>query len=81
MQRPFARTVAPSRFRHLFVAQTGTSFRAWLLWTRVAFAMGAGMGGQSWSVAAQEAGFADSAHFSRTCRRMFGMSPAMLARE
>lgn len=72
--------LSPSRFRHLFVAQTGISFRAWLLWARVGIAMSAGLGGQSWTVAAQEAGFADSAHLSRTCRRMFGLSPAMLAR-
>jgi AraC family transcriptional regulator len=26
-------------------------------------------------------GFADSAHLSRTCRRMFGIAPATLVRE
>jgi AraC-like DNA-binding protein len=72
--------LSPSRFRHLFVAQTGVSFRAYLLWARVAQAMGAGMNGESWTAAAQAAGFADSAHFSRTCRRMFGIAPAMLVR-
>jgi AraC-like DNA-binding protein len=72
--------LSPSRFRHLFVAQTGVSFRAYLLWARVAAAMAAGMGGESWTAAAQNAGFADSAHFSRTCRRMFGIAPAMLVR-
>jgi AraC-like DNA-binding protein len=72
--------LSPSRFRHLFVAQTGVSFRAWLLWARVASAMAAGMAGESWTTAAQNAGFADSAHFSRTCRRMFGIAPAMLVR-
>jgi AraC-like DNA-binding protein len=72
--------LSPSRFRHLFVAQTGASFRAYLLWARVAAAMAAGMSGDSWTTAAQNAGFADSAHFSRTCRRMFGIAPAMLVR-
>ena len=72
--------LSPSRFRHLFVEQTGVSFRAYLLWARVDSAMGAGMSGQSWTAAAQDAGFADSAHFSRTCRRMFGIAPAMLAK-
>jgi AraC-like DNA-binding protein len=72
--------LSPSRFRHLFVAQTGVSFRAYVLWARVASAMGAGMSGQSWTAAAQEAGFADSAHLSRTCRRMFGIAPAMLVK-
>ena len=36
---------------------------------------------QSWTVAAQEAGFADSAHLRRTWRRMIGPAPASLARE
>jgi AraC family transcriptional regulator len=73
--------LSPSRFRHLFVAQTGVSFRAYLLWARVETAVGAAMSGQSWTTAAQEAGFADSAHLSRTCRRMFGFTPATLIRE
>lgn len=70
--------LSPSRFRHLFVAQTGISFRAYVLWARVSTAMVAAMAGQTWTDAAQNAGFADSAHFTRTCRRMFGISPTML---
>jgi len=73
--------LSPSRFRHLFVAQTGISFRAYLLWTRVNLAIAAGMAGVSWTGAAQQAGFADSAHLSRTCRRMFGIAPSALGRE
>jgi AraC family transcriptional regulator len=73
--------LSPSRFRHLFVAQTGVSFRAYLLWARVETAVGAAMSGQSWTAAAQQAGFADSAHLSRTCRRMFGFAPATLIKE
>lgn len=73
--------LSPSRFRHLFVAQTGVSFRAYLLWARVEAAVGAAMRGQSWTDAAQEAGFADSAHLTRTCRRMFGFAPASLIKE
>jgi AraC-like DNA-binding protein len=73
--------LSPSRFRHLFVAQTGVSFRAYLLWARVESAVGFAMNGQSWTAAAQQAGFADSAHLSRTCRRMFGIAPASLVKE
>lgn len=73
--------LSPSRFRHLFVAQTGISFRAYLLWARVGFAVARGLAGGSWTDAAQQAGFADSAHLSRTCRRMFGLSPTMLVPE
>ncbi|MEO7402631.1 MAG: AraC family transcriptional regulator, partial [Burkholderiales bacterium] len=72
--------LSPSRFRHLFVAQTGISFRAYLLWARVESAVGAAMGGLSWTEAAQNCGFADSAHLTRTCRRMFGIAPSMLIR-
>lgn len=73
--------LSPGRFRHLFVAQTGISFRAYLLWARVGLAMARGMAGASWTDAAQLAGFADSAHLSRTCRRMFGIAPTMLVPE
>ena len=73
--------LSPSRFRHLFVAQTGISFRAYLLWARVATAIDTGMHGSSWTQAAQDCGFADSAHLSRTCRKMFGIAPSMLVRE
>lgn len=73
--------LSPGRFRHLFVAQTGTSFRAWLLWARAEAAIAAGMHGTSWTDAAQEAGFADAAHLTRTCRRVFGISPTMLVAE
>jgi AraC-like DNA-binding protein len=70
--------LSPGRFRHLFVAQTGTSFRAWLLWARAAAAIEAAAGGLSWTDAAQGAGVADAAHFTRTCRRTFGIAPSML---
>ena len=63
------------------MAQTGVSFRAYLLWARVELAIGRGMSGQSWTAAAHEARFADSAHLSRTCRRMFGIAPSMLVRK
>jgi len=70
--------LSPGRFRHLFVAQTGTSLRAWLLWARVARAVEYAFQGRSWTEAAHEAGFADAAHLTRTCRRVFGVAPTML---
>lgn len=73
--------LSPSRFRHLFVAQAGISFRAYLRWARVESAVGAAFAGKTWTDAAQEAGFADSAHLSRTCRQLFGMNPNMLVPE
>jgi AraC-like DNA-binding protein len=73
--------LSPGRFRHLFVAQTGTSMRAWLLWARVDHAVTAAFQGRSWTQAAHEAGFADAAHLTRTCRRVFGLAPTMLVQE
>jgi AraC family transcriptional regulator len=73
--------LSPSRFRHLFVAQTGVSFRSYLLWARLESAVTEAMAGCSWTDAAHQWGFADSAHLSRTCRRMFGIAPSMLVRE
>jgi AraC family transcriptional regulator len=72
--------LSPSRFRHLFVQQTGTAFRAYVLWLRLIAATEAAMAGASWTQAAHEAGFADSAHLSRTFKRMFGVVPATLMR-
>ena len=74
-----AATLSPGRFRHLFVAHTGTSFRAYVLWTRLNVAIQHSMAGRSWTEAAHASGFADSAHLTRTFRRMFGMNPAALA--
>ena len=73
--------LSPGRFRHLFVAQTGTSLRAWLLWARVDHAVACAFHGRSWTEAAHEAGFADAAHLTRTCRRVFGLAPTMLVPE
>lgn len=73
-----AAALSPGRFRHLFVQETGTPFRAYLLWLRLNVAIEAAMAGASWTAAAHEAGFADSAHFTRTFRRMFGINPVDL---
>ena len=76
-----AAALSPGRFRHLFVEQVGISFRAYVLWARINRAIDLGMNGASWTDAAHEAGFADSAHLTRTFRRMFGIAPRMLVLE
>jgi len=73
-----AATLSPSRFRHLFVQETGSSFRAYLLWLRINVAIEAVMAGASWTEAAHGAGFADSSHLTRTHRRMFGIEPSAI---
>ena len=70
--------LSESHFRHLFVAGTGSSFRAYLLWLRINVAIEAAMAGASWTEAAHDAGFADSAHLTRTHKRMFGIEPTAL---
>ncbi len=70
--------LSESRFRHLFVEGTGSSFRAYLLWLRINLAIEAVMAGASWTEAAHDAGFADSAHLTRTHKRMFGIEPTAI---
>lgn len=66
------------RMSHLFVEQTGLPFRTYLLWLRLTLAVECVASGASLTEAAHQAGFADSAHFSRTFRRMFGVAAASL---
>lgn len=73
--------LSPSRLRHVLVEETGTTFRGLVLWLRIMRSLEVMMEGRSWTEAAHRAGFADSAHLSRTFRRMFGVSPATLVRE
>lgn len=70
--------LSPGRTRHLFVEQTGLPFRTYLLWLRLVRAVEMFAGGASLTEAAHGAGFADSAHLSRTFRRMFGIAAASL---
>jgi AraC family transcriptional regulator len=70
--------LSPGRARHLFVQHTGLPFRTYLLWQRLMRALELFVGGASLTDAAHGAGFADSAHLSRTFRRMFGINAASL---
>ena len=69
--------LSPSRFRHLFAEQTGTGLRPYILWRRFVSVWEHTMRGASLSTAAHAAGFADSAHLTRTCRRMMGIPPSL----
>ena len=70
--------LSPSRFRHLFAEQTGMGLRQYVLWRRFVSVWEHRMNGASLSTAAHAAGFADSAHLTRTSRRMIGMPPSLL---
>ncbi len=70
--------LSTARLRHLFVEQTGLPFKTYILWLRLTRAVERFAAGASLTEAAHEAGFSDSAHLSRTFRRMFGITPAAL---
>ena len=70
--------LSPGRFRHLFVEQTGMALRPYILWVRIIRAWQEASETRSLSAAAHRAGFADQAHLTRTCRRMFGIPPSAL---
>ncbi len=70
--------LSESRLSHIFKAEIGIPIQRYLLWYKVvqtAFNIGRGM---TLTDAAEEAGFADSAHFSRTFRAMFGTTPSQI---
>ena len=73
--------LSPDRFRHLFMKEIGVGFRAYLLWQRLECSLAAFVAGATLTEAAHTGGFADSAHFSRTFRRMFGLAPASVRPE
>jgi AraC family transcriptional regulator len=73
--------LSPERFRHLFVEQTGMRFRPYVLWLRIEIALAAFAAGSNLTEASTAGGFADSAHFSRTFKRMFGIVPSSFQRD
>lgn len=72
--------LSASRVAHLFRAQTGLPIRRYCLWLRLGDGLRELARGVSATEAAHAAGFADSAHFTRTCRRMLGITPSLLRR-
>jgi AraC-like DNA-binding protein len=73
-------SLTPSRFSHWFVEQSGLPLRSYRKWLRLELALHQLARGANLTDAAHGAGFADSAHLSRTFREMFGMNPAALLR-
>ncbi len=70
--------LSSSRARHLFALDTGLPFKRFVLWQRLERAVELFAAGHSLTAAAHEAGFADSAHLSRTFRKTFGIPASML---
>jgi len=73
--------LSPERFRHLFMEETGVGFRAYILWLRLEYSLTSYVAGSTLTEAAYAGGFADSAHLSRTFKRMFGITPASVRPE
>ena len=72
--------LSTSRFLHRFSAHAGLPLRPYLRWRRLLTAMAGVMRGDPLTDAALAAGFADVAHFNRTVRRHFGITPGVLLR-
>jgi AraC-like DNA-binding protein len=70
--------LSPSRFMHVFTKSVGVPVRPYILWLRVQRAACDLMDGASVTSAAHRAGFSDSAHLTRTFRRMLGATPSDL---
>lgn len=66
--------LSESRLIHLFSEQIGIPIRRYLLWLRLLTAVEQILDGVSFTTAAHASGFADSAHLSRTFKRIFGMT-------
>ncbi len=68
-----------SRLMHVFTESVGVPIRPYVLWLRLQRAACDLMAGASVTAAAQNAGFSDAAHLTRTFRRMLGTTPSDLA--
>ena len=66
--------VSLSQLERLFANQLGLPVRRLVLWRRLRVALGLALGGGTLTEAAHGAGFADSAHFSRTMKQLFGVT-------
>jgi AraC-like DNA-binding protein len=69
--------ISHAHLAELFARDVGISMRTYRLWRRLMRALLAFAHSDA-TTAAHAAGFADLAHFSRTCRRMLGYTPTVL---
>ena len=73
--------LSASRFAHLFKKVVGVPVRRYVLWLKMRRALDLAIAGDSLTTAALAAGFADSAHLSRSVRAMMGIAPEFLFRQ
>ena len=72
--------LSESHFLHIFRAKLGINFRGYLLWKRLRDATNSLESKSNLTTLANDKGFADVAHFSRTCLSSFGLRPSELKR-
>lgn len=70
-----------SQLERLFSGRLKLSVRRLVLWQRLRVALHLALSGASLTEAALAAGFADSAHFARSVRRQFGITPSTALRQ
>ncbi len=72
--------VSDSRLRTLARESLGTSLSQWLTWRKLEVSGRAMLAGAPLAEAAYAGGFADQAHFTRTMRKVFGITPLSASR-
>ncbi|MHB1685910.1 MAG: helix-turn-helix domain-containing protein [Ignavibacteriaceae bacterium] len=70
--------MSESRLIHLFKKQIGIPIRKYILWLKLKTTTEKIIHKETLTQAAYSGGFSDSAHFSRTFTRMFGISPSAI---
>lgn len=71
--------LSESTFSHLFSKQIGISFRRYVMWKRIRFAISIFTSRKvSLTNAAIEVGFNDQAHFNRSFKEIFGVTPGFV---
>lgn len=69
--------LSSSRFSHWFKEETGLPLRSYKKWLHLVHGIESVLNGESIQSAAYSANFSDQAHFSRTFKMAFGISPAL----
>lgn len=71
-------SLSPDRLSHLFKQEIGIPIRRFILWQKLRVATGVACQGKPLTYAAQEGGFTDSAHFTHSFQKLFGINPSFL---
>ncbi|MDR2282496.1 MAG: AraC family transcriptional regulator [Sphingobacterium sp.] len=69
--------LSSTRFLHLFKEKTGINYRRYQLWNRLVKSLPY-LGNNTITQTAHQFGFTDSAHYNRTFKETFGLSPKIL---